>query len=280
MVDRITPVTQTQDIELIDKNYGIKDRWPIMCEWWTQWVIEERDASPFTHGKPPFHLLSGDLYNVLVVHDVTPYESMKLRLLNATHSAVCYLGYLCGYNYIHEIMSDPDFVAHAQRFMDEEVTSTLPPVPGVNLEDYKRMVIERFANPNIRDTTLRVCMDGSSKCAKFLLPTVRQQLNMNPTSTKNIHQSALIIAGWFRFLSGENDEGQPVPVSDATAVQLGLTEIARTVRGDANALFEAARPIFGELSDNETLVQHVQSALTILHQMRTKEALKKWNAMK
>ena len=171
MVDRITPVTQPQDVEYSERVFGIRDRWPIMTEQWTQWVIEEKkDGQSFPYGKPPFHLLKGEPYNVLVVDDVTPYEAMKLRLLNATHSAICYLGYLCGYSYIHEIMADPDFVHHAQHFMDGEVTSTLPPVPNIHLEDYKRKIVERFANPNIRDTTLRVCMDGSSKWPKFLLP--------------------------------------------------------------------------------------------------------------
>ena len=281
MVDRITPVTQPQDVELVAKMYGVRDRWPIMTEEWTQWVIEEKDSAPFTYGKPPFHMLGGDRYNVLVVDDVTPYEAMKLRILNATHSAVCYLGHLCGYAYIHEIMADPDLVDHARGFMEDEVTPTLPPVPNIDLGHYKAKIIERFSNPNIRDTTLRVCMDGSSKYPKFLLPTLRYHLQgkAGAPSTREVHHSAMIIAAWFRFLSGENDEGQAIPISDPWALQSGLTELARTTRGDARALFNATKPVFEELCENELLVEHVQKALSLLYEKRTKEALKAWNAM-
>ena len=88
MVDRITPVTQPMDVDFVKQQYGILDRWPILAENWAQWVVEEKEGS-FPTGKPPLHLLSGDPYNVLVVADVNPYEAMKLRLLNASHSAIC-----------------------------------------------------------------------------------------------------------------------------------------------------------------------------------------------
>jgi len=210
-----------------------------------------------------------------VVSDVNPYESMKLRLLNATHSAICYLGYLCGYTYIHEIMADPDFSSYARHFMDEEVTPGLPAVPNIDLAVYKSKIIERFANPNVRDTALRVCMDGSSKWPKFLLPSLRYQLQSNVHSSQAIHYSSLVLAAWFRFLSGENDEAQAIPISDPLAVKLGLTDLAKD-RVDAKTLFNAARPIFQELADNELLVNHVQKALSMLYEKRAKDSLKTW----
>ena len=275
MVDRITPVTQSRDVELVKEKYGILDQWPILTEAWTQWVVEEKDGS-FPQGKPSLHLLTGEQYNVLVVSDVNPYEAMKLRLLNATHSAICYLGYLCGYTYIHEIMADADFAEYARHFMDDEVTPGLPAVPNIDLAEYKRKIVERFANPNVRDTALRVCMDGSSKWPKFLMPSLRYQLESNVHSTEAIHHSALVLAAWFRFLSGENDEGQAIPISDQLAVKLGLCELAKSTRGDAKQLFQAARPIFQELSDNEMFVNHVQKALSMLYELRAKDTLKRW----
>ena len=276
MVDRITPVTQSRDVEFVKEKYGILDQWPIMTEAWTQWVVEEKDSSSFPLGKPSLHLLKGDQYNVLVVSDVNPYEAMKLRLLNASHSAICYLGYLCGNTYIHEIMADPDFTSYARRFMDDEVTPGLPAVPNIDLAEYKRKIVERFANPNVRDTALRVCMDGSAKWPKFLLPSLRYQLESNAHSAEAVHFSSLVLAAWFRFLSGENDEGQAIPISDPLAVKLGLTELAKTTRGDARQMFQAARPIFQELSDNELLIGHVQKALTMLYEHRAKDTLRMW----
>ena len=275
MVDRITPVTQARDVEFMRERYGVLDQWPIMTESYMQWVVEEKEGS-FPLGKPSLHLLTGSQYNVLVVSDVNPYEAMKLRLLNATHSAICYLGHLCGYTYIHEIMADPDFASYARRFMDDEVTPGLPSVPNIDLSEYKRLIVERFANPNVRDTALRVCMDGSAKWPKFLLPSLRYQLDTNAHSPQAVHFSSLVLAAWFRFLSGENDEGQAIPVSDPLAVKLGLTELAKTTRGDARGMFQAARPIFQELSDNELLIGHVQKALTALYEHRAKDTLKMW----
>ena len=183
MVDRITPVTTPEQAVYVRDVYGIDDRWPLLPEQWTQWVVEDEPARPFAAGRPPLELLASaasaddDLnpnrYNVLIVHDVAPYEHMKLRLLNASHSGICYLGYLCGYDYIHEVMADPLFVQHMRRFMDDEVTATLPPVPNINLKRYKRTLIERFANSNIRDTVTRVCQHGGNKVAHNTLTAPR-----------------------------------------------------------------------------------------------------------
>ena len=128
-----------EDIEEVDERFGVEDRWPVVCEPFIQWVLEDS----FSAGRPPYEDVG-----VQVVDDVEPYELMKLRLLNASHQALAYFGYLCGYRLVHDAAQDPLFQRFLlARYMDEEATPTLAPVPGVDLDDYKRTLIERFSNP-------------------------------------------------------------------------------------------------------------------------------------
>ena len=151
MVDRITPRTTDEDREELEASTGIVDAWPVVCEPFTQWVLEDR----FAAGRPPFEDVG-----VQVVDDVEPYELMKLRLLNASHQAIAYLGYLAGYRYAHEVAGDELFAGFTRAYMDREATPTLAPVPGVDLDDYKATLIERFANPEIRDTLARLAAES------------------------------------------------------------------------------------------------------------------------
>jgi len=150
MVDRITPVTAAEDRLLLHEELGVEDGWPVVCEPFSQWVLQD----DFPTGRPPYEKVG-----VQLVDDVTPYELMKLRLLNASHQALCYLGYLSGYRYAHDVCSDPLFVRFLRGYMDSEATPTLQPVPGVDLDDYKAKLIERFANPEIKDTLARLCAE-------------------------------------------------------------------------------------------------------------------------
>ena len=138
-----------------------------MTEPFTQWVIEDR----FSNGRPRFEDAGAEL-----VADVAPYELMKLRLLNASHSMLAYLGYLAGYETISDVMTDPDFVRLVQGLMDEEVTPTLPVPPGADLAGYKRSLLERFANPALKHRTWQIAMDGSQKLPQRLLGTIRDRL--------------------------------------------------------------------------------------------------------
>src|SRR5205085_12003291 len=126
--------------------FGLADGWPVVCEPFTQWVLEDR----FPTGRPPFEAVGAQ-----VVPDVGPYELMKLRLLNAGHQALCYLGYLSGYRYAHEVCSDPLFTGFLLGYMAEEATPTLEPVPGVDLDASKHQLIDRFANAEIKDPLAR-----------------------------------------------------------------------------------------------------------------------------
>ena len=138
MVDRITPVTAPTDIEELAQRFDVEDAWPVVCEPFSQWVLKDH----FTSGRPALEKVG-----VQLVDDVEPYELMKLRLLNASHQALAYFGYLAGYRYAHEVCQDPLFVEFLLGYMREEGTPTLAPVPGVDLETYRLTLIERFANP-------------------------------------------------------------------------------------------------------------------------------------
>ena len=201
MVDRITPVTADTDRAALAETFGVDDGWPVVCEPFTQWVLEDS----FGAGRPPFEDVG-----VQLVVDVEPYELMKLRLLNASHQALCYLGYLAGYRYAHEVCADPLFVKFLLGYMDDEGAPTLPPVPGVDLEAYKHELIERFANPEVRDTLARLCAESSDRIPKWLLPVVREQLG----GGRSIDRSALVVAAWCRYAEGVDEQGQPIEVVD------------------------------------------------------------------
>lgn len=249
MVDRITPVTTEADRALLAEQFGVEDAWPVVCEPFTQWALEDN----FSNGRPPFEDVG-----VQMVKDVEPYELMKLRLLNASHQALCYLGHLAGYRYAHEVCQDPLFTKFLLGYMDHEATPTLAPVPGVDLEQYKHQLIERFANPEIRDTLARLCAESSDRIPKWLLPVIREQL----ATGGEIGRSALVVASWARYAEGQDEQGQPIEVVD----RLGEELIARARRQREEPLvFISDRDLFGDLIDNERFVLAYRSALDSLH---------------
>jgi mannitol 2-dehydrogenase len=174
MVDRITPVTSDADRTAVAEEFGIEDAWPVVCEPFEQWVLEDR----FSLGRPSF-----EDAGVQLVDDVEPYELMKLRLLNASHQGMCYFGYLAGYRYAHEAAQDPLFARFLLDYMDKEATPTLQPVPGIDLEAYKRTLIERFSNEHVKDTLTRLCAESSDRIPKWLLPVIRANLGWKARST-------------------------------------------------------------------------------------------------
>lgn len=249
MVDRITPVTTEADRALLAEQFGVEDAWPVVCEPFTQWALEDN----FSNGRPPFQDVG-----VQMVKDVEPYELMKLRLLNASHQALCYLGYLAGYRYAHEVCQDPLFTEFLLGYMDHEATPTLAPVPGVDLEQYKHQLIERFANPEIRDTLARLCAESSDRIPKWLLPVIREQL----ATGGEIGRSALVVASWARYAEGHDEQDQPIEVVDRLREQ--LIERARRQREEP-LVFISDRDLFGDLIDSERFVLAYRSALDSLH---------------
>src|SRR5258708_27439793 len=221
MVDRITPVTTDADRAEVRERFGIEDRWPVVCEPYTQWVLEDA----FRAGRPPYEQVG-----VQIVDQVEPYELMKLRLLNASHQAMCYFGYLCGYRLVHEAAQDPLFQAFLLGYMDCEATPTLAPVPGVDLDGYKPTLIERFCHPQVRDTIARLCAQSSDRIPKWLLPVVRQQL----ATGGEIRRSAGVVASWARYAEGGDEQGETIQVVDR--LRASLTQLTRCQREDPDAL--------------------------------------------
>ncbi|WP_433679113.1 mannitol dehydrogenase family protein [Nocardia sp. CA-119907] len=249
MVDRITPVTPPGTSAELARRYGVTDRWPVVTEPFTQWVIEDS----FSLGRPAL-----DEVGVQLVSDVAPYELMKLRLLNASHQALAYLGYLSGYRLVHEAAQDPVFQQFLMRYMDHEATPTLYPVPGVDLDRYKRTLIERFANPAIGDTIARLCAESSDRIPKWLLPVVRRQL----ATGGEITCAATVVASWARYAEGVDEDGAPIEVVDALRER--LIPLARRQRDDPTA-FLTDRSIFGDLIDEPRFVDAYTAVLNALH---------------
>jgi len=245
MVDRITPHTTLEQRDAVAQRYGVDDRWPVITEPFSQWVIEDN----FSHGRPPL-----DAVGVRFVSDVAAYELMKTRLLNASHCALGYLGSLAGHTSIDRLMAEPLFVRYVQSMMDDEVTPLLPPPDGIDLGDYKRSLLQRFANPAIADQLYRLCRRGSTKMPHHLLPSLREALAQGrPHSLLT-----LAVAGWFRYLRGEDARGRPYGIDDPRADQ--LQALARAGGTDPRPLL-GERSIFGDLADLPDFVAELQVAL-------------------
>jgi mannitol 2-dehydrogenase len=249
MVDRITPKTTEEDRAELSRRFGIDDQWPVLCEPFTQWVLEDN----FTDGRPPL-----EDAGVQIVPDVEPYELMKLRLLNASHQALCYPGHLVGYRFVHEVTTDPPFSRFLLDYMTQEAIPTLRPVPGVDLHGYANQLIERFSNPEVRDTVARLCSNASDCIPKFLLPVIRQRLAVGQPVTR----SAAVVATWARYAEGTDENGEPHELDDALAPQLQAA--ARRQRQHPAAFLEDNRAVFGELADDPRFTAVYSSILASL----------------
>ena len=249
MVDRITPQTTDEDRAEIERRFGVSDAWPVVTEPFTQWVLEDS----FGQGRPPYEQVG-----VQVVEDVEPYELMKLRLLNASHQALAYFGYLAGYRLVHEAAQDPLFANFLLAYMDREATPTLSPVPGIDLDEYKHTLIARFSNGEVRDTVARLCAESSDRIPKWLLPVVRSQLERDGEITR----SAAIVASWARYAEAVDEAGEPIEIVDRLAQR--LTDSARKQAEDPLA-FIRDRELFGDLVDDERFVSAYREALDSLH---------------
>ena len=257
MVDRITPMTTDADRAEVRERFGVDDRWPVVCEPFSQWVLEDS----FGSGRPPY-----EAAGVQIVGDVGPYELMKLRLLNGSHQAMSYFGYLAGYRLVHEAAQDPLFQSFLHGYMDREATPTLAAVPGTDLAEYKRTLIERFSNPQIRDTLARVCAYSSDRIPKFVLPVIRDRLAVGG----EFRHAAAVVASWARYAEGIDEQGEPIELVD----RLGdsLIPLARRQREDPDA-FISNRALFGALAEDERFVAAYRPALSSLHQRGARATL-------
>ena len=254
MVDRITPVTAAADTAALAERHGIVDAWPVFAETFTQWVIEDR----FPAGRPPWEEVGAQF-----VEDVAPYEFMKLRLLNASHLAVSGTGRLAGYVTIDESMANPLITGFMQALMDRETGPTLPPVPGIDLDGYKATLIERFANPAIKDTVERVNTDAP---LNILVDPIRDRLRAG----EGVELLALALAAWLRRVRGEDEQGQPIDIRHPLAAL--LREKAMEGGPDPRPLLGITQ-LFGETGADARLIEPVGRWLASLYERGSRDTL-------
>lgn len=240
MVDRITPVTTDSAIEYLKDNFHLQDRWPIVCEPYIQWVVEDN----FCNGRPPLQN-----FGVQFVHDVTPYEKMKIRLLNAGHSALGIPGAVHGHATINACMEDNQLAAFMRLFMDVEVTPILGEIEGIDLTDYKNSLEQRFANPNIKDGVSRICSESSAKLPKFLIPTIQENLEQGGS----IKYGTFVLAAW-AYYSDKRVSNINTDIEIIDARQDELHQKAKRYEEDKLS-FLRIPDIFGTLPENERFTQ-------------------------
>jgi fructuronate reductase len=261
MVDRIVPSTTDADRETVAGLIGAEDAWPIMTEPFTQWVIEDH----FPDGRPPFEKVGAQL-----VEDVEPFERMKLRMLNGSHSTMAYLGYLSGYEYISDVMGDADFVKLVHGLMTEEAMPTLD-MPGVDLGAYRDQLLDRFRNPALKHRTWQIAMDGSQKLPQRLLGTIRERLKAG----QPFERLGLGVAAWMRYVVGIDEKGESIDVRDPLAMR--MMAIAADAGDDAEALYvglAALTEVFGsDLADNQAFGETVATHLDELFEVGVKETV-------
>ncbi len=257
MVDRITPATTDEDRTEITERFGVEDAWPVVCEPFTQWVLED----DFSLRRPPLEEVG-----VEVVPDVTPYELMKLRLLNSSHQALCYFGYLAGYRLVHEVAQDPLFARFLLGYMNDEATPTLSPVPGVDLEAYKPQLIERFSNAAVRDTVARLCAESSDRIPKWLVPVIRE----NVRAGRPVTLSAAVVASWARYAEGTDEQGEPIEIVDRLAESL---QARAAQQGEDPLAFVRNTDLFGNLADEPGFTEPYLAALDSLHRRGARATL-------
>lgn len=201
MVDRIVPATTEADRAAVERLLGGKDASPVIGEPFRQWVIEDR----FAAGRPGWNQVGAQM-----VEDVRPFEHMKLRMLNGTHSTLAYLGFLAGLEFVSDAVSTPEFAGLIRKMMDEEIRPTLNMPAGTDLSAYRDALLERYANPALRHRLYQIAMDGSQKLPQRLLGTLRDRRRSGASSPGIV----LAVAGWMRYVTGRSEQQEEFTVQD------------------------------------------------------------------
>lgn len=258
MVDRITPATSDRERQIARDNYGVADQWPVFSEDFSQWVLED----DFPQGRPEFETVGATF-----VTDVTPYEDMKLRILNASHAIIAYPAALMGIDYAHDAVAHPLIAPMLERLQYEEIIPAVASVPDMTPTQYFDIVRSRFANPNIADTIGRLCYDGSNRQPKFIVPAVRHALNRNLP----VNGLALASALWCRYCVGTRENGTPIMPNDPHWDQLNRTALA--ARHDAGMWLDQTA-IYGAVGRASRFRKAFSSALDSLWKQGLSATLK------
>lgn len=244
MVDRITPGTGPRE-RAMAADFGLSDPVPVTCEPFRQWVLEDN----FPMGRPALEKVG-----VTFAADVHAFEAMKIRILNGGHAIIAYPGGLGGHEYVHEAMQDPTIRAFLDAVETREILPIVAPVPGQDLTTYKSLIIERFSNPEVADTVRRLCLDGSNRQPKFIVPSIRDVLAAGGTAPGLILLSAL----WCRYCAGVDENGVTIAPNDPNWAHLQACALA--AKTDP-AVWTGMTDIYGDLSGTPAFADGFAAAL-------------------
>jgi mannitol 2-dehydrogenase len=262
MVDRITPATSDREKKLLADNFGVDDAWPVFCENFKQWVLEDN----FPAGRPALEKVG-----VQFVADVAPYEHMKIRILNGGHATIAYPAGLLDVHFVHEAMEHPLVSAFLKKIETDEIIPVVPPVPDTNLNEYFALCERRFANPKIGDTIRRLALDGSNRQPKFIIPTALDRIRAGQSVTG----LALVSALWCRYCFGTTESGATIEPNDPNWER--LTAQARKARDNPKAWLEMA-DIYGDLAKAPDFIDAFTKALHSLWTQGTTRTLEAYLA--
>ena len=252
MVDRITPATTPTDLDEAEQLLGLRDEGVVVTEPFSQWVVEDT----FAAGRPAW-----DTAGVTLTDDVTPYEMMKLRLLNGSHSAMAYLGLLAGHTYVADVASDPTLMAVVRRLMRDDVEPGLPVPQGFDVRAYEDQLVARWHNEAVRHRLAQIAMDGSQKIPNRWFGPVRERLAAggSPEAT------ALALAAWMRFVSARTtDDGRALDLDDPFSEQISVALQGKSSPEQVMSALLDLRDVFGDLGDDATVRALVLSHLETL----------------
>jgi mannitol 2-dehydrogenase len=262
MVDRITPATTDRERQVVREKFGIEDGWPVFCEPFRQWVLEDN----FPAGRPAFETVG-----VEFVKDVSPFELMKIRILNGGHAVIAYPAGLLDIHFVHEAMEEPLVRGFLGKIEREEIVPTVPPVPGVVLEDYYQLIERRFSNPRIADTIRRLCLDGSNRQPKFIIPTIADRLKAGAGVTGLALESAL----WCRYCFGTTDSGAEIAPNDPNWDRVQATSKAAKANPPA---WLAMSDIYGDVGSSKAFADAFARSLKTLWEVGTRQTLTRYLA--
>lgn len=257
MVDRITPATTDRERNALSQDYGIEDNWPVYCEEFIQWVLEDN----FCNGRPALEDVG-----VQFVPDVTPFEFMKIRILNGGHAAIAYPASLLDIHFVHDAMNHPLVGAFFAKIEHEEIMPTVGPVPGVKLEDYYHLIHRRFSNPKIGDTIPRLAFDGSNRQPKFIVPVARDRIRAGASIESLAFESAL----WCRHCFGKSESGRDITAGDP--IWPRLTELAAKAKDDP-LVWLSMDDVYGDVGQNEGFRSAFARSLNAIWSKGTERAL-------
>jgi mannitol 2-dehydrogenase len=260
MVDRITPATSDRERKMALDMFGVDDNWPVFCEEYIQWVI----SGAFPTGRPEFEKVG-----VQFVEDVTPFEYMKIRILNGGHAVIAYAGALLDVHFVHEAMEHPLVNGFFAKVEQDEIIPTVLPVPNTNIQDYYKLIERRFSNPKIGDTERRLAFDGSNRQPKFIVPVIADNL----AAGRSIKGLALESALWCRYCHGTTESGKMIEANDPVWERLQF--LARKAKDDP-LQWLAMADIYGDVGRSETMRAEFARALNDVWTKGTAETLKSY----